>query len=138
MTKEDFAKFITGRQYRAELTREEEKLAQENDLVIIFGASDDLTEFRGAITDESYSGHLIPIDPYSRTLPSSDCLSGRDCPEFQKMIERLPFIEPLWCEDDKYCWTFKTSIPHSEFDIMEDDEYYCQGIIIDLKDIRSD
>jgi hypothetical protein len=46
MTKEAFAELLNGRQYRAELSSEEEQLAMENKLVIVFGASDDLLELR--------------------------------------------------------------------------------------------
>lgn len=35
-----------------ELTRDEEELARENNLVVVFGYSDDCAEFRGAIADE--------------------------------------------------------------------------------------
>ena len=58
MTKEDFATLINGRQYRDELTKEEEKSAEGSGLIVIFGASDDLIEFRGKLDDEigAYEG----------------------------------------------------------------------------------
>ena len=58
MTKEELAALINGRKYRHELTDKEEKAAKDARLVVVFGASDDLMEFRGAINDEcgAYDG----------------------------------------------------------------------------------
>ena len=39
-------------EYRYELTKEQEKEAKELGLVVVFGASDDLMEFRGALDEE--------------------------------------------------------------------------------------
>ena len=52
MTKEEFAKMLDGRQYREEMTSNEEKLAESHVLLVCFGASDDLLELRGIIYDE--------------------------------------------------------------------------------------
>ena len=52
LTAEAFAKMIDGCSYGKELTKEQRQLAKENGLVVVYGASDDLMEFDGAIYDE--------------------------------------------------------------------------------------
>ncbi|HET8685200.1 MAG TPA: hypothetical protein VFM18_00895 [Methanosarcina sp.] len=52
MNSKELAALLNGRQYRAEITKDEECQATQNNLVVVFGASDDLMEFRGAIDDE--------------------------------------------------------------------------------------
>ena len=43
---------LNGRSYRNEITSSEEKLAKENNLVVVYGASDDLVELAGAMSEE--------------------------------------------------------------------------------------
>lgn len=49
---------------------------------------------------------------------------------------RTDSIEALWDYDKNFVWTYKTDIPHETFDIMEDDEPYCKGIVFYLKDLK--
>lgn len=49
MTKESLAAILNGRTYGDEITKEEEAQAKAAELVVIYGASDDLVEFGGAI-----------------------------------------------------------------------------------------
>ena len=53
MTKEQLAELLNGNEYRDEMTKEQEQAAKENNLLVLFGASDDLLEMRGAIYDEA-------------------------------------------------------------------------------------
>ncbi len=111
MTKEELAVMLDGRQYLKETTPQIEQLARDNNLLIVYGESDDLCEFRGAIDDEF------------------DCFEGGTITH----EELLSPIEAIWCSDDVECsWTYKTDLPYSEFRIFEDDEVYCVGIVVDL------
>ena len=58
MTKEQLAELLNGNEYRDEMTKEQEQAAKQNNLLVLFGASDDLLEMRGAIRDEvgAYDG----------------------------------------------------------------------------------
>lgn len=50
----EFAKSISGKEYGfPQFTKEEIETAKENGFVIVYGASDDLMEFDGAIRDEA-------------------------------------------------------------------------------------
>ena len=52
MTTFEMARRLNGNQYLNEITGDEECIAKESNLVIVFGYSDDCIEFRGAIEDE--------------------------------------------------------------------------------------
>ena len=59
MTRDEFAAKINGREYREELNRDEVTEAKASRLLVVYGASDDLTEFSGIVDDEvgAWNGH---------------------------------------------------------------------------------
>jgi hypothetical protein len=131
MNIQEFAKMLDGREYGREITEEEEKQAKELGFVVVFGASDDLTEFRGAIDDEldSYNGRTIYLDGIGIF---EDCEAG--CKHCNKARENCKTIEAEWCEG-AYSWSYCTNIPHATFEIMEDEEKYCKGIVFEFKEL---
>lgn len=135
MTREELAAKLNGRQYRSEITPDEEKAAKAAGLVVVFGASDDLVEFRGAINDEAdrYDGGTVLL--YEGTLyQGEEC----DCSHAQKAREEAKKhgreIEAVWCGKgrDGFDWSYDTDIPHSTFDIFQGDDPYCRGIVFEL------
>ncbi len=127
----EFAQILDGRQYDyPQLTEEELQIAKENGFVIVYGASDDLMEFAGAIEDEG------------------GCFDGGDVWFNRERVTDGPIttaercIEALWCDkdalDDKgqvITWTYKTDIPHEVFMIYEDQDPYCRAIVFRLEDV---
>lgn len=111
MTLKEFAQMLDGREYRHEITEEEEALAKELGFVVVFGYSDDNAELRGAIDDEI------------------GCFDGGKLEH-----EDLPdVIYADWCPEDMDCsWAYGTSIPHEKFYIYDDGELYCVGIVCDI------
>lgn len=138
MNIKEFANLLDGRQYRSEIWKEEEKIAKDNGFVVVFGASDDLMEFRGAINGEvdCFEGGIAYITP-DKELLDSDCLADcNECKYFKKILDSSIKIEALWCKTTtNCCWTYETEIPHEIFMIWEDGEQYCQGIVFDLNKI---
>jgi hypothetical protein len=59
----EWADRLNGRQYRGELTRSEGDQANTDRVLIVYGASDDLTEFDGILWDEAgaYNGATLAI-----------------------------------------------------------------------------
>lgn len=134
MTINEFCKKINNRQYRKELTVEEEKLAKELGYVIIFGASDDLCEIRGAINDEigAYKGTTIYFDKFG-IVDNEIIKNCQDCRFLKQIIPTLKTINAIWCpKNTEKSWEYKTEIPHGTFNILEDTEIYCTGIIFDI------
>jgi hypothetical protein len=78
LTKEQLAEALNGREIGAEITPEEERMAKDYGLVVIFGASE---------------------------------------------------------REDGCSWTFRTGIPHATFNILEDGDLFCRGIVVDLRDL---
>lgn len=108
----EFASGLNGRSYDSEIiTTFEEQRAKELGFVVVYGYSDDNTEFRGAYEEEMgcYDGDRV-----------------FKCGE--------KYIDAVWCEGD-FTWTYNTNIPHATFDIFDDEEKYCKGIVFELKDM---
>lgn len=107
MTIYEFAQRLSGRQYGSEISSIEESEAKELGFVVVFGYSDDNAEFRGAIDDE------IGCFDGGRVYEDGD-----------------KYIDSVWCKGD-FDWTYKTNIPHATFDIYDDAEKYCRGIVFE-------
>lgn len=125
MTKKEFADKLNGREYATypQFTTSEVETAKENGWIIVYGASDDLMEFEGAIYDEAgcYDGGNVYFDKDGVGEDKANCITAK------------------WCEvvDNKLvCWSYETDIPHENFKIMEDGEVYCLGMIISVEDLK--
>jgi len=134
MTKDDLAKMLDGREVGNEIDQEIKEAMNGTDLVVVFGASDDLMDFRGAIDDEvgCYNGGKAYIEKTG--LLQNEC-DEDDCPYFKELKSMADTIEALWCAEPCATWTYRTDIPHSTFNIMEDEDCFCKGIVFDLSDI---
>ena len=134
MELKEFAKMLDGREYACpQFTKEEIMIAKENRFVIIYGASDDLMEIDGAITDEAgvWDGGTVHIQiPYDGPgqIIGGGVVAGNNG---QHNVLR---VEAKWCKDktedgNTITWSYDTSIPHEEFDILEDGEVNCRAIV---------
>lgn len=115
------------------------KDAKEKGIVVVYGHSDDCIEFRGAIYDEAYvPGEVHLVDGALLDESRFDC----GCEWAEKAKEdataRSKTIDALWCEEEGFSWTYRTDIPHATFNVLEDGEKHCQGIVFSLDDLRED
>ncbi len=138
MTKEELALLLNGRRRREEITTREEELAKENGLVVCFGASDDLTEFRGSLYDEkgNFDGGKVYFK--GGDIANGDHINDDDLD--YSVLEKLPFIDAVWCPKNENgeivaSWAFKTDIPHATFDVFDENELYCKGVVFDFSSI---
>lgn len=128
------ASMLDGRQYGSEMIEGIEELAKKNNLVIVFGASDDLMEFRGAINDEldCYEGGTAYLTKLG-LIEECEC----DCVYYQDAKRNATKIKALWCETtSNCCWTYEIELQHERFMIWDDGEQYCRGIVFSLDDIK--
>ena len=125
-----FAEMLNGREYRQEITKEEIKLAKDLGFVVVFGYSDDLTELEGAISGEvsSYNGTTIYLTKEG-IFEECEC----ECKYSIKAKENSKVIEVFWGRG--FTWEYETNIPHEIFEIIEEDEKYCRGIVFDIKNL---
>lgn len=134
MTKDELAGLLNGCTYRNEIGPATARRAKAAGLVVVFGASDDLMEFRGAIDEEisCYGGTTVSLTS-SGLLPSCD---NEDCPYMAKAAKEAATIDACWCEDDNpRGWSYRTKIPHIPFDVFEDGMIECRGIVFALADV---
>lgn len=133
MDAKELAKMLNGRAYGYEITEGEAQLAKENGLVVVFGYSDDCVEFRGAIDDEvdCYESGIVCI--YEGTVYAPMARDYRNtCPFVKTGTKNARTVNAVWHNDGNPCWTYQTDIPHHTFNIYEDADLYCVGIVFEL------
>ena len=124
-----FAEKLNGRDYYdyPQIPKDLAEFADNNNIVIVYGASDDLMEFEGAIYDEAgcFDGGKIYFDKNGVKENASN------------------MIEAVWCDKNRtdkdgniISWTYKTDIPHETFMIYDGGEPYCEGIVFKLSDLK--
>lgn len=146
MTKEELAQSISGVDRREGIGEMFVNLAKENGLIIIYGESDDLVEFEGALYDEigawdgidfiiATVGMEIPVDDDEETYTKAKELTAIEI-EGHSNIKTNRF-KAVWCpEGTDMSWEIKTELPNARFEIMEDGDVFGIGIVIDVKDLK--
>lgn len=131
----EFAKSISGKEYGyPQFTKEEIETTKENGFVIVYGCSDDLMEFEGAIRDEGgcFDGGRVYFNK------TEVCQDESDRSAFDNYSNS---INAVWDGDTDengklITWTYETEIPHETFMIYEDGEPYCRGIVFSIDDVK--
>ena len=131
MTPQELAERMNGRQYGNEITKEEVALAKASGLVVVFGYSDDGMELAGTIMDEigAYNGTTV-------FLTTDGILENceEECHHYQRALEKARPLKAIW-DREGYSWIYEAPFPHATFDVMEDGEKYCRGIVFRLADV---
>ena len=146
ITAEQLAKKLNGREYRNEITTAEIVVAKGNNLVVIYGQSDDLIEILGAIEEElgMYDGGTICLnkDGVFKDWDDDDEMKSKSEAELYFARQSLPRID-INCKWDHegYSWFIQPDdiegkIKFYTFDIMDDGEKYCRGIVFDISEIK--
>lgn len=121
--------------------------ARDNDILIVFGASDDLCELRGVFDEEldAWDGRDY-TKPYDY-LDNDD--GDEDIIKLKKALKEIE-LKAFWCgkilettettglevdKDISFVFSVKDGIRSENFTLLEDDEVYCIGKVIDLKSI---
>lgn len=148
MTKEFLAALLNGREHRKfDLTKDEAEHAKEAGLVAVFGYSDDNLEFRGAIRDEigAYEGVTAVLykgsKRYDAITDESEAIRdlGLDSDLEAALVARRKGhkVEAVWAPKEiDATWLIRTHLPHATFDIMEDGELFCRGLVLDVADLK--
>lgn len=139
MTKEDLAAKLDGMPHDPTFPAELLQQAKVDRLVIVYGASDDLIEFRGALLDEElvYGGGDVLIDGRG-VLPPRAQLDGASDGVLRQYLARKEVartITALWDPGEGLSWAYLTDIPNATFTLWEGSERYCRGLVISLDDL---
>lgn len=149
ITAKELAARLNGREYGSEVNAQDNIDAKESGLIVVYGYSDDNVEIEGAIREEigAYEGTtfvLAESGPLSANL-QSEIRNMDDMPEDAFLREVAAKItghqhgkkvKAIWSEGD-YAWQFETDIPHQTFDIMDDGDKFCRGMVISLNDLKA-
>ena len=127
------AEMLHNREYGNETTSEIEQIAKDNNIVIVFGYSDDNMELRGVINDEigCYGGGTSLIH---KGEILEQC--AEDCKCFQLISKESNYIEAMVPTSVYDMFVFTSDLPYESFDILEtegdDISKYCKGIVVKL------
>lgn len=129
----EFAKLIDGRENGYEIfSKQEIEIAQENGFIIVYGYSDDLMEFEGAMRDEGacYGGGNVYFSKHEV------CQSDDDISEYKNCIKAIWYGREKDENGKQIGWTYETGMPHETFMIYEDGEPYCKGIVFSIDNLK--
>ena len=121
-----WAERLNGREYGSEITTVEAAEAKRDGIVVVFGYSDDNMEFVGALNDEvgCFEGGIASVCEFG--------VYGKEVPFNTKLDE----IKAVWNDAGSPAWSYETDIPHEKFNIYEDGELYCKGIVFSMDDLK--
>ena len=146
MTSKELAESLNGREYRKETTPEIIQLAKDNGLVIVYEYLHSITDFEGAISEriDSFEGGKIYFNKDGSNFTD---VNGMAFLTYHKDKDEpdANMVESVWDENEKimhegtglyYSWTFKTEVPHETFDIFDEGDPYCRGIVLSINDLK--
>lgn len=136
MEAKEIAKYLDGIDYGDAIKIHYDdavKAAGREGFVIVFGISDDLLEFHGAIEAEISAWEGVEVFLNSGGLVENQCCED-DCPYFQEKKREAVPLEAVW-DRTPYAWTIETTIPHRTFEIYEDGEPFSRGIVFHFSDL---
>lgn len=141
VTAKELAARLDGAEYGLWGREDDFALAKQSGLVIVYGMSDDLMEFEGAIDDEAdvFNGCTVYLTKeglmhYLMRYPDCDP-EWHNCPYYMRERQNAKKIKARWCAVEDKPWTYETDIPHETFRVYEDGELFCEGIVFSVEDL---
>lgn len=139
MTKEKLAYLLNGREYGNEISLDEEKQAEDSGLIAIFGYSDDGVIFAGKVSDQfgGWDGRSFSLNKQADDIEVVE-MAIRNVGSVNSLVgEKRNMVHAIWGPKElKASWLITSDIPHVTFDIVEDGELFCRGIVIETKDLK--
>ena len=139
----ELKEICSGIQYTRDVPEEAKNIAIENNIIIIVGGSDDLMYCYGA------KSYLTDMQEHSYGWDGCDLTKIKGEKKLKKEAKQLG-LKIWWCgfikddhlklegyDSDKsgaFSYTVNENIKSLDFLVMEDEDIYCTGIIIQLPD----
>ena len=132
LTIQSVASRLDGTEYPLHIPEDLKAECKAAGIVIVYGASDDLMEFDGAIYDEvgAYNGTSALVDSKG-LLSREDAEDDEEIADYVNRKRGAQAIAAIWGRDGA-SWQYETTIHHATFDVVEDGDIYCRGIVFDL------
>jgi len=132
MNSQQLAEILSGRQYGEEIRQQECEDAKSNGLLVAFGYSDDGIKLRGVINDEYGAWQGTSLYLCKDKHGDFFCPKEDEMDVLRKVGVLFLLIRAIWLPDKiNASWLITTSAPCSTFEIMEGDDLFCQGIVVD-------
>lgn len=143
MNIKEWAEKLNNIEYPADEIWDMRKELENDGVVVVYGASDDLIEIEGAIIDE-----------YPAYVEETYYWSGNGFISNDRINEFLDYIDdeyrefyPLFRNNKEQSWIrtkpgkdcqfeYETNIPCEWFNVMEDGELYCKGFVFNRSDLK--
>ena len=122
MNIKEWAEKLNNIEYPADEIWDMRKQFEEDGVVIVYGASDDLIEFEGAISDEGdcYNDEVFYLNKEGLTTSYSK-----------------NYVKVTHPHNGTVQFNYETNIPNVEwFNIVEDGELYCKGFVFNINDLK--
>lgn len=122
MNTKEWAEKLNNIEYPADEIWNMRKQFEEDGVVVVYGASDDLIEFEGAIQDEGdcYNDEVFYLNKEGLTTSYSK-----------------NYVKVTHPHNGTVQFNYETNIPNVEwFDVVEDGELYCKGFVFNINDLK--
>ena len=121
MNTKEWAEKLNNIEYPADEIWDMRKQFEEDGVVVVYGASDDLIEFEGAIQDEGdcYNDKVFYLNKEGLTTSYSK-----------------NYVKVTHPHNGTVQFNYETNIPCEWFDVMEDGELYCKGFVFNINDLK--
>lgn len=121
MNTKEWAEKLNNIEYPADEIWDMRKQFEEDGVVVVYGASDDLIEFEGAIQDEGdcYNDEVFYLNKEGLTTSYSK-----------------NYVKVTHPHNGTVQFNYETNIPCEWFDVMEDGELYCKGFVFNINDLK--
>lgn len=147
------AEILNGRQYGEEISKEQAEVAKASGLIVVFGSSDDIVITKGFIDDELYLSDewdstiwnftkdwklVMDFDNlFDWEIDNTDINwdTKKILMDFYKKFIKTTAEFTAEFEKNWYSWFIDSSSKHETFEIFEDWEKFCRGIVININDL---
>ena len=121
MNAKEWAEKLNNIEYPADEIWDMRKQFEEDGVVVVYGASDDLIEFEGVIHDEGdcYNDKVFYLNKEGLTTSYSK-----------------NYVKVTHPHDGTVQFNYETNIPCEWFNVVEDGELYCKGFVFNINDLK--
>ncbi len=144
LTHAQVAQTLNGWEYPIRLSREEKTLYRENGIVVVHPYSDDGMKFNGAINDDvdcfgggiGYVCREGVIDGVSEDEINDPPDTVEDLLAMARLLKGSIVVTAVAGDsEDDPAWRYELPIPHSTFELMEDDEVMAVCAVFSINDL---
>ena len=134
----ELAERLNGTEYPLQIPSILEHDIRDAGLVVVFGESDDIIQFRGAIHGEGLMSDVEDtffLDPAGLLPRYEEVFDEEEAGMFFLRKAKAQAIQAIWnsgSSEDPACWRYLTDIPHASFDILENGEIYCRALVFSI------